>query len=164
MPSYESAQRHLTVILNGKQLFGFRHILAGSIAGLCGSLVKVPVDVVKKRVQAGLYPNVLVAVSRIANENLGSGFARHFRSVLNFYTGWRSSILYDIPYNAVQFTVLENVKRVLQSLKREQPFTQADHVVIGALTGMITSVLTEPVRSAQMTRDTFLLIASFVVS
>lgn len=146
MPSYESAQQRLSIIFNESQLFGFRHILAGSVAGLCGSLVKVPVDVVKKRVQAGLYPNVLVAVSNIANENLGSGFARHIGSISNFYTGWRSSILYDIPYNAVQFTVLENVKRVVQKLKREQPFSQADHVVIGALTGMITSVITEPVR------------------
>lgn len=149
MPSYESAQQRLSVLLNDKQLFGIRHVLAGSIAGLCGSLVKVPVDVIKKRVQAGLYPNVFAAVSNIAKENLGSPFARRVGSISNFYTGWRSSILYDIPYNAVQFTVLENVKRAVQSLKREQPFTQADYVVIGALTGMITSVITEPVRFAQ---------------
>lgn len=142
MPSYEFAQYQLGNRLGSKQLLGFRHIIAGSIAGFCGSIVKVPMDVVKKRLQAGLYPNISVALTSIANEG-GRRFA--FSPVLQFYSGWRSSIIYDVPYNAVQFTVLENVKRELRRTKGRE-LGRLDNVLVGAITGMITSVITEPVR------------------
>lgn len=138
MPSYEFAQSRFGRSLGTRQLGGLRHVMAGSFAGLCGSLIKVPVDVVKKRLQAGMYPNVSVAVRSIAAEGSGGG------SVVRFYTGWRSSIMYDIPYNAVQFTVLENVKRFVKGLRGGR-LSKADNVLVGALTGMITSVITEPV-------------------
>ncbi|CDF38645.1 unnamed protein product [Chondrus crispus] len=140
MPSYELAQFQLGKRLGSKQLLGFRHILAGSIAGLCGSIVKVPMDVVKKRLQAGLYPNMSVALISIANE---SNRRFLFSPMLQFYAGWRSSIIYDVPYNAVQFTVLENVKRELRKMRGKE-LGKLDNVLVGAITGMITSVLTEP--------------------
>lgn len=142
MPSYELAQAQMGARLGEKKLLGLRHVLAGSIAGLCGSLVKVPMDVVKKRLQAGLYPNFVVAVSSIASERPG-------RSLLSapaqFYSGWRSSIIYDIPYNAVQFTVLEYVKQLMLRKRRQSKLSKLDNVLVGAFTGMITSVVTEPV-------------------
>lgn len=142
MPSYELAQLQLGKQLGSKQLLGFRHVMAGSIAGLCGSFVKVPMDVVKKRLQAGLYPNMSVALASIAREGNGRSF---FGPALQFYTGWRSSIIYDVPYNAVQFTVLENVKRAMRKAKGKE-LGRLDNVTVGAITGMITSVVTEPVR------------------
>lgn len=138
MPSYELAQMQLSR-LGRERLIGLRHVVAGSLAGLCGSLVKVPVDVVKKRLQAGIYPNLGAAVTSIAAE--GVGFAGGVRQ---FYTGWRSSIIYDVPYSAVQFTVLENVKVCVKRLKKSE-LVGIDNVLVGALTGMITSVITEPV-------------------
>lgn len=143
MPSYEFAQMQLGVHLGKRQLLGFRHVIAGCTAGLCGSLVKVPVDVVKKRLQAGLYPNLIVAVTSIAGESVSKV---PLSRVLNFYTGWRSAIIYDIPYNAVQFTVLENVKRAVKRVRRKEQLERTENVLVGALTGMITSMITEPVR------------------
>eukprot|EP00737_Agarophyton_chilense_P004613 gb/GEZJ01005951.1/.p1 GENE.gb/GEZJ01005951.1/~~gb/GEZJ01005951.1/.p1 ORF type:complete len:230 (+),score=20.03 gb/GEZJ01005951.1/:615-1304(+) len=137
MPSYELAQMQLSR-LGQEKLLGIRHVVAGSFAGLCGSLVKVPVDVVKKRLQAGMYPHVGAAVTSIASE--GRGLVGGFRQ---FYTGWRSSIIYDVPYSAIQFTVLENVKQCVRRLKKSE-LMGVDHVLVGALTGMITSVITEP--------------------
>lgn len=154
MPSYELAQLELGKVFQGREVLGLRHVLAGSIAGLCGSLVKVPVDVVKKRLQAGLYPNIIVAVRSIAAEGGPKTSATLF-GVRRFYTGWRSCIFYDVPYNAVQFTVLENVKRVVRALRQGEGLGRADHVGIGAVTGMITSVITEPldvVKTRMMTQ------------
>eukprot|EP00177_Eucheuma_denticulatum_P002716 GFKZ01004885.1.p1 GENE.GFKZ01004885.1~~GFKZ01004885.1.p1 ORF type:complete len:238 (-),score=24.59 GFKZ01004885.1:458-1171(-) len=142
MPSYELAQMQIGARVGANQLLGLRHVVAGSFAGLCGSLVKVPVDVVKKRLQAGIYPNIAVAVKSIAAEERTT---MPFGKVRRFYTGWRSSIFYDIPYNAVQFTVLENVKRVVKEATGRETLGRLDNVVVGALTGMITSVITEPV-------------------
>lgn len=151
MPSYEFAQQTLTNYYGDKELLGIRHVLAGSIAGLCGSFVKVPVDVVKKRLQAGMYPNILIAISSIASDGIGGSHNKPWSSMRMFYSGWRSSILYDIPFNAVQFTVLENVKRCMRRYRRNETFLQSDHVVVGALTGLITSVITEPVCTTKKT-------------
>lgn len=148
MPSYELAQLQLGNRLGAKELLGLRHVLAGSIAGLCGSLVKVPVDVVKKRLQAGLYPNISVALTSIATEGTNT-FPLY--GVGRFYTGWRSSVFYDVPYNAVQFTVLENVKRAMRRVRGKEHLGKLDNVYVGALTGMITSVITEPVSSVERT-------------
>jgi solute carrier family 25 (mitochondrial S-adenosylmethionine transporter), member 26 len=108
MPSYELAQRLLGARLGARTLLGARHVLAGAAAGLCGSVVKTPVDVVKKRVQAGLYRNVVAAAVAVAADARGRGLLPR---VAAFYTGWRSAVLYDIPYNAIQFSILETVKR-----------------------------------------------------
>jgi solute carrier family 25 (mitochondrial S-adenosylmethionine transporter), member 26 len=108
MPSYELAQRALGARLGTRTLLGARHVLAGAVAGLCGSVVKTPVDVVKKRVQAGLYRNVVAAAVAVAADARGKGLLPR---VAAFYTGWRSAVLYDIPYNAIQFSILETVKR-----------------------------------------------------
>ena len=148
MPSYEFAQQQLSSQLGQKELLGFRHVLAGSFAGLCGSLVKVPIDVIKKRTQAGLYPNAIMAVMSVISESRAQ-HALRIPLVSNlgvFYAGWRSSILYDIPYNSIQFLVLENVKRCASSLRPDRKLTRTDNVFVGALTGMITSIITEPVR------------------
>lgn len=146
MPSYEFTQRMMATTFGSRELLGGRHVFAGAVAGLCGSVVKVPMDVVKKRLQAGLYSNINVAVRSIANE--GVGFLGKGRM---FYTGWRSAILYDVPYNAVQFTVLENVKKIYRK-KDKKGF---DNVLVGAFTGVVTSLLTEPldvVKTRMMTQ------------
>lgn len=148
MPSYEISQKSLGIMLGARELLGARHLLAGSAAGLCGSVVKVPTDVVKKRLQAGMYPNVFSAVSTICREGITSVPLSRFSQ---FYTGWRSAILYDIPYNAIQFTVLENVKRIAKKARGRQ-LRNLEHVVVGALTGVVTSLATEPVSMVMVVR------------
>lgn len=150
MPSYEMAQSGWDVWFGKAQWLGLRHVVAGSVAGFCGSMVKVPMDVVKKRLQAGLYPNIGVAFSAIAKE----GGGKLLPGILRFYTGWRSAIVYDIPYNAVQFSVLENVKNVARKVKNED-IQGFDNVAVGAVTGVITSLVTEPldvVKTRMMTQ------------
>lgn len=156
MPSYEWGQRKLDLMLGQRQLWGARNIAAGAFAGLCGSAIKTPVDIVKKRVQAGLYKNALVALAALVSEAQGS---RPFQRLAPFYCGWRSSVMYDIPYNAVQFSILEVVKRLqhwhIDKTSNGSTSGSAGHtvrlvssprrnVITGAITGALTSLLTEP--------------------
>lgn len=149
MPSYELAQQALSNRLAQKELYGLRHLLAGSFAGLCGSLTKVPADVIKKRTQAGLYPNVLAALMSVVDEaRLQQRNRIPLLSSLGcFYAGWRSAVFYDIPYNSVQFLILENVKRVVSSSRPNRQLNSTENLFVGAVTGMITSIITEPVSS-----------------
>lgn len=135
MPSYELSQSMLTLMQFPSAA---RDVTAGAIAGLAGSVVKVPVDVLKKRLQAGVDANIQASLARFAQP----GWA----GLRNMYAGWSAAVLYSVPYNAVQFFLLERVKRFVRKMRSPAPAVPAEHVVVGALTGILTSVVTEPVR------------------
>lgn len=70
-----------------------RALVAGAFAGFASSFVRVPVDVVKKRVQAGMDSSVTGALRSICAEKGRQGF---LGGVSKFYAGWRSGVLYDV--------------------------------------------------------------------
>lgn len=139
MPSYELASR-----------FVGSGAVAGAFAGFAASVVKTPVDVVKKRTQAGLYRNVWQAVVGVNAEAAGRGVAARLRP---YYAGWRSSVVYDTSYSATQFMVLEVVRGALRKREARRagvesglgpPLSTRMSMVAGAVTGAATSLLTEP--------------------
>lgn len=135
MPSYELSQNMLSLM---QFPAAARDVTAGGIAGLAGSVVKVPVDVLKKRLQAGVDANIQASLARFVEP----GWA----GVRNMYAGWTAAVLYSVPYNAVQFFLLERVKRAVRRARSPAPVVPAEHVAVGALTGIFTSIVTEPVR------------------
>jgi Mitochondrial carrier protein len=169
MPSYTWMQRRLGNALGERELWGARHVLAGAFAGFVASSVKAPVDLIKKRCQAGLYPNVFAAVLAVASDAKGAGPVPVLAA---FYAGWTSSVAYDVPYNAVQFIILENIKRLHRrqlaktadrrkrggapdASSKALPLSPRANMVIGAATGALTSLATEPfdvVKTRMMTQ------------
>lgn len=150
MPSYEASQFLLGRVLGSRDLAGARHLIAGAAAGLAGSVVKVPVDVVKKRVQAGLHSDVFSACRAITVDAISKANPRipqFVTATRAFYVGWAGAMVYGVPYNAIQFLVLEKVRAIVRRTRATQghALVPAENVVVGALTGMLTSVLTEPV-------------------
>jgi len=131
MPSYEVTKRSLPEDMPPF----FRHLTAGSVAGVCGTLVRTPVDLIKKRTQVGVYSSAWEALT-VTVGNGGSIFALWGQA--------QASFLYDVPYNMVQFTILEQVKVVGRRLKQGRELEGWENVAVGALTGMLTSVMTEP--------------------
>jgi hypothetical protein len=170
MPSYTWIQLRLGDAVGERELWGLRHVLAGAFAGFVASSVKAPVDMIKKRCQAGVSKNVFTAVTTIASQARGRG---PLPIVASFYTGWTSSVAYDVPYNAIQFAILENIKRLHRyQLRRAEaklnqgslpdtnrkklPLSPRANMVIGAATGALTSLVTEPldvVKTRMMTQQ-----------
>ena len=65
---------------DGKELAAYQSFLSGAVAGGAGPLVSAPMDIVKTRLQSATapkYPNVLVAVGRIAREEGVTGWYIH---------------------------------------------------------------------------------------
>jgi hypothetical protein len=109
---------------------------------------------VKKRLQSSVYGNVWLAVVAISAE---AGGRTALARVRPFYAGWSSSVLYDIPYNVVQFTILEAMRaaeraRAVRSARRKGVAARRPSVdknmLIGGVTGALTSLLTEVRRAA----------------
>lgn len=175
---------------------------AAATAGVAVSLVRVPLDACKKRVQAGAYPTLIAAARGLlaapppATASAASaaaaaavGPARVVAAaaalpalvaarVACFYPGWSAAVAYDVPYAAVQLTCLDALTAAVGRHRRRRavvPGTAkgdgsgdmettspsppprlggAAAAVVGAATGAITSVVTEPldvVRTRAMT-------------
>ncbi|CAI5467164.1 unnamed protein product [Closterium sp. Yama58-4] len=75
--------------------------LAAVAGNVMSSLVRVPPEVVKQRVQAGQFAGLLAAVTSMWRAEGLSGF----------YTGYSTMVARDIPYAAIQFTTFETLKR-----------------------------------------------------
>lgn len=166
-------------------------------------MVRVPLDVCKKRVQAGAYPSLAAAAralltapppaaasaSAAAAAAAAAGPARAAAAavavpalvaarVARLYPGWSAAVAYDVPYAAVQLTCLDALTAAVGRYRLRRAAVPvpssggsgdggetapppspprlggAAAAVVGAATGAITSVLTEPldvVRTRAMT-------------
>lgn len=143
----EAASKHPTLPLGF--LSPISPIVAAALGNVVSSVVRVPPEVIKQRVQAGVHGNMLEAVSQIwSKERLGG-----------FYTGYSTMVARDIPYAAIQFTVFEALKRrrsrlLLQQQARtgaseDERLSQSAQLLsnlwMGAVSGAIASVLTAPI-------------------
>jgi solute carrier family 25 S-adenosylmethionine transporter 26 len=108
--------------------------IAATAAGTAASLVRVPTEVVKQRMQMGEFSSATGAVRAIlAKEGLRRGL----------FAGYGSFLLRDLPFDAIEFIAYEQARSALKrALARDlnAPETSA----VGALAGVATAIATTP--------------------
>ncbi|KAK9864898.1 hypothetical protein WJX84_008193 [Apatococcus fuscideae] len=110
-------------------------IVAGASAGLAASIVRVPTEVVKQRMQTGEFSRALVALKTIIQTE----------GPMGLFAGYRSFLLRDLPFDAIEFFAYEQLKITYsQSLKDRRPLNPAETSFIGAGAGMVTAIFTTP--------------------
>ena len=80
--------------------------VAGGIAAAGGSVVKVPLAVCIRSVQAGVYPNVFKAASAITEAAGARGL----------FTGYLPTLMEDVPDMAFKFAAYETLRQVHRRL------------------------------------------------
>lgn len=116
---------------------------SGATAALGSSVVKVPLAVCIRSVQAGVYTNALVAAREIVRAAGPRGL----------FTGFLPTILEDVPDMAVKFAVYETVRN-LHSRLRGRDATVLEDLVIGGVAGAAAAAATTPldvVKTVMMT-------------
>lgn len=122
--------------------------LAGASATIAADALMNPFDVVKQRLQIGAAgpgasgaPAVLRTFRRIyAAEGLSA-----------FYVSYPTTLAISIPYNAVQFSVYEQVK---QWLNPTDAYSPATHIISGGVAGAAAAALTTPLDVAKTVLQT----------
>ena len=79
---------------------GWRAFVAGAVAAAGSSVVKVPIAVCIRSVQAGVYPNAVDAAKSIVRSAGARGL----------FTGYLPTLLEDVPDMAVKFAVYETLQ------------------------------------------------------
>lgn len=107
--------------------------LAGGIAAAGSSVVKVPLAVCIRSVQAGVYPNAVEACRQIVRS----------AGVRGLFTGFLPTMLEDVPDMAVKFAVYE-VMREMHANTMQRPTNATEDLVIGGIAGSAAAASTTP--------------------
>ncbi|KAG1335475.1 putative Adenine nucleotide transporter BT1, chloroplastic/mitochondrial [Cocos nucifera] len=108
-------------------------LTAGAIGGAASSLIRVPTEVVKQRLQTGQFASAPDAVRLIIAKE---GFR-------GLYSGYSSFLLRDLPFDAIQFCIYEQL-RIGYKIMARRELNDPENAVIGAFAGAITGAITTP--------------------
>ncbi|XXG81225.1 hypothetical protein AAC387_Pa09g1915 [Persea americana] len=129
---YEPTKQKLLKIFP-ENLSALAHLTAGAIGGAASSLVRVPTEVVKQRMQTGQFASAPDAVRLIVAKE---GFK-------GLYAGYGSFLLRDLPFDAIQFCLYEQL-RIGYKLAAQRDLNDPENAIIGAFAGAITGAITTP--------------------
>ncbi|GLT44074.1 hypothetical protein SLA2020_179910 [Shorea laevis] len=109
------------------------HLTAGAIGGVAASLIRVPTEVVKQRMQTGQFTSAPDAVRLILSKE---GFK-------GLYAGYGSFLLRDLPFDAIQFCIYEQLRIGYKAAARRD-LNDPENAIIGAFSGALTGAITTP--------------------
>ncbi|GBG64163.1 hypothetical protein CBR_g40863 [Chara braunii] len=124
--------------------------MVGAVVGnMFASVVRVPPELVKQQVQAGIYSGLGEAVHHIWTTE---GFR-------GFYRGYAVQVARDIPYAVVQFSIYEAFRRSFiakqkaEKLHNSEIGLEQSNIIrtlwVGAIAGAAASILTTPIDVAK---------------
>lgn len=108
--------------------------VGGGIAAAGSSVVKVPIAVCIRSVQAGVYPNALVAARSIVSAAGPRGL----------FTGYAPTLIEDIPDMAFKFAMYETLKQMHSRAVGGRAPTMAEDFALGATSGAFAAAATTP--------------------
>ncbi|GBG60612.1 hypothetical protein CBR_g8633 [Chara braunii] len=110
------------------------HIASATIGTFASSLVRVPADTVKHRVQAYLHPNSFDALHTLVTS----------KGVRELYVGFGSTLMRDVPEIAIQFWAYEKMRVFVDKRRNGRKLTTPEHLALGAIAGAIAATCTMP--------------------
>ncbi|KAL3591666.1 hypothetical protein D5086_010306 [Populus alba] len=116
-----------------ENLSAVAHLTAGAVGGIAASLIRVPTEVVKQRMQTGQFTSAPDAVRLIVSKE---GFK-------GFYAGYGSFLLRDLPFDAIQFCIYEQL-RIGYRVAAQRELNDPENAAIGAFAGALTGAITTP--------------------
>lgn len=98
------------------------------------SVVMIPGEVIKTRMQAGMATSLFDGIARtLRDEGIGGLFA-----------GYYATLVRDIPYTMLELGLYENIKTVMRKFYKTEQLSQKDELFAAAVTGGITGFITTP--------------------
>ena len=135
MAVYEPVKKAVMAAVPSERSF-LGPLAAGVAAGLASSIVRVPTEVIKTRMQTGEFKYAVTALKTIARREGARGL----------FAGYGSFLLRDLPFDAIEFVAYEQMKRSYQAiaLQNSRELNPGEHSVFGAAAGAFTGLVTTP--------------------
>lgn len=143
--AYELAKRRLARLSGGVLARARRRVPTHAVAAVCGnvasSVLFVPKEVVKQRMQAGVDTGRFFDAARALVRAAG---------IRGLYRGYKATLLRNIPSTILRFVVFEECRRFIVARRpptpgaRTRSLALAEFLLAGALAGAFASACTTP--------------------
>ena len=124
-----------------EEQYGGALFFAAAAAFVASSIVLVPGELLKQRLQMGQISSVRQGISQIFKNE----------GILGFYAGYSGVCLRDIPYTMLELGIYDNLKEMIISFRNrnaakgeEKPGGQLEELLAALISGGITGFLTAP--------------------
>ena len=133
--TYEMSKQYVSATWPGAVPASVVHMGCASVGEVAACLVRVPTEVVKQRMQAGLHASMASAVSSTLKA----------QGILGLYQGFGITIMREIPFSLIQFPLYEFMKAEIRSSRGNGTEPHAyESAVCGSLSGALAAALTTP--------------------
>ncbi|CAI5511347.1 unnamed protein product [Closterium sp. Naga37s-1] len=110
------------------------HVASATVGTVAASIVRVPADTLKHRVQAYLHRDVFEALKVVLQTE----------GVAGLYRGFWPTLMRDVPEIAIQFAVYENLRAFVKEKRKVEKLTTPEHLLLGAVAGAAAATCTMP--------------------
>lgn len=130
---YEAAKSHLQPLV-APQFLPFVHMASAAAADVGACVMRVPFEILKQRLQAGLHATTSAAALHVYHTN----------GLRGFYTGFWSTVAREVPFDAMEFALYELLRRqYLLHVDRPTP-SGAESGLLGGFAGGVAAAATTP--------------------
>lgn len=125
-----------------EEYYGLALFICAGAAFVASSVVLVPGELIKQRLQMGQYNTIGSAIKSIWDT----------KGITGFFTGYSGVCLRDIPYTMMELGLYDNFKNLYIKLKNrkntdsssDEKLNQLDEIICAAAVGGITGYFTNP--------------------
>ncbi|KAA8495615.1 putative S-adenosylmethionine carrier 2, chloroplastic [Porphyridium purpureum] len=110
-----------------------------ALAFVVCSVVVVPGEVMKQRLQAGVYSSLREGIAEIWAQE----------GVRGFFAGYNALLLRDVPYTMLEFGLYAEFKALGRKLLKRDQLTAQQELMLGGAAGGVTGFLTTPLDVAK---------------
>ena len=135
MAVYEPVKQTVTAAVSPEKSF-LGPLTAGVAAGLASSIIRVPTEVIKTRMQTGEFKHAMTALRSILAKEGAKGI----------FAGYGSFLLRDLPFDAIEFVAYEQMKKnyKVMALNNSRDLNPGEVSIVGATAGAFTGLVTTP--------------------
>lgn len=108
--------------------------LSAAVGDVAASLVRVPCEVLKQRLQVGVYNDLGAALRTLAAA----------RQLPKLYAGLSAQLARDVPYAAVEFVFYENLKNGVSGDGDGTRLSRAKSFLVGGASGAAAAIASNP--------------------
>ena len=105
-----------------------------AVAFLCCSVILVPGELLKIRIQNGMYPNIVAGAAQMVRDE----------GLRGCFTGYRATLFRDVPYTMGELGLYDLLKGFVRRLRRRTTSSSGDELLAAALTGAVVGFATNP--------------------
>ena len=110
------------------------HMFSASCGEVMACLVRVPTEVVKQRIQAGMHGNVRSVLSDIFRKD----------GPMGLYKGFNITIFREVPFSLLQFPMYEKLKSLIRLHRADEDVPAVMAAACGSFSGAISAAATTP--------------------